>query len=224
MHQWTEEQDQILKREWPLLYRRIPGKTTESLARKLNVSVPVVQLRAGVLGLKRLRIKEPEWTKEEMEILDKTHHMTLQQIKRRLARRGYHRTEAAIGVKRSRNQLSVINSSNAYSASGLAQLMGVSQIVVIRWIRLGLIDATPSGATVDERSGGPGDRWLISPKAVRHFIITHTAQVDLTGADRFWLVDLLAGGDYGNSLLPTIRETTCGRGDGSGFDEMRVMG
>ena len=47
-------------------------------------------------------------------------------------------------------------------------------------------------AATQATSGGPKE-WSIRPKDVRRFLREYTAHVDLSNADKYWLVDLLAG-------------------------------
>lgn len=147
------------------------------------------------MGLRRLRLHEPCWTETENELLMDMAHLSTNWIQEKLKKKGFHRTETAITVQRKRLGALVHGNSEAYSAHALANLLGVSPTPVKRWIRLGWLKATPRTESRND-SGGPGDRWLIFPRHVREFILKYTAHVDPSGADKFWLVDLLAGGDY----------------------------
>lgn len=217
---WTEAMDQILRREWPLLFRRRHGKNVAQLAKRLGLTKNQVSYRAAHLGLRRARVKEPVWSEEEVEILNQYHHLTPRIIGKRLRIAGYSRTDSAITIQRNRRLLAVNDGVNAYSAQGLSRLLGIETNTILRWIHRGMLKATPRGDSLNE-SGGPGDRWIITPKNTRAFIIANVALIDLALADRFWLIDLLAGGDYADILQPTQRADSCGvRNDAtSGFQE-----
>lgn len=189
---WTEAEDDLIRRWWPVIAsRREPGKNSEWLARQLvQTTVQQVRHRASVLGLRRMRTKEPPWSDAEIELLDQWLHLPLHSIRDRLKRRGYRRSEGAIAVQRYRRFGGMLQATGAYSAHQLAQLLGVSAIPVNGWIRKGWLKATPRGDTVAEH-GGPGDRWLITPKAVREFLFDNAALINPRGINFIWLMDLL---------------------------------
>ena len=61
---------------------------------------------------------------------------------------------------------------------------------VIGWIKKGWLKATPRGDTIADH-GGPGDRWNITPKAVRAFLLENAALINPRGINFVWLMDLL---------------------------------
>ena len=100
---WTESEDDLIREWWPVISNREQrGKNSDWLARKLGVSPVQVRSRASALGMRVLRQKEPPWSDEEIELLDQWLHLTPVNIRTRLARRGFHRSEAAITVQRFR--------------------------------------------------------------------------------------------------------------------------
>ena len=187
---WTELEDAEIRRWWPIIRRHEKGKTALWLAEKLNVSVCQVRGRAAKLGLRRGNKKGKPWSERELDILDKNAMLSLKTIAVKLRRAGFDRTETGIAVMRSRRNIRVSDNIDAYSANGLSQLLGVSNTVVMKWIRKGWLKATPRGES-ENAFGGPGDRYLIFPHHVREFIIDHAVLIDLNHADTVWLVDLL---------------------------------
>jgi hypothetical protein len=135
-------------------------------------------------------------------------HLSTPALRARFKRAGFIRTEGALLSRRSRIAGPLWDSTGAYSAQGLARLMGCSHTAVSGWIRRGWLKATPRTDAVDTRTGGPADRWLIYPRDVRVLICQYTAHININRADKFWLVDLLAGGDH--HALPTLRQDRCG--------------
>lgn len=220
-HRWTDDEDLYLRQEWPKVYRRESGKTTAHMAHHLGVSVTQLRSRVARLGLRRSRIKDTMWSEAEDNLLHELYHLCVEVVQKKMAKKGFRRTIAAIQVRRNRLGLLVSESTNTYTGHGLARLLGCSPPSISRWIRLGLLRATPRGESVIDCTGAVGDRWIITPQAARRFIVEHVARIDLSRADRFWLVDLLAGGADARPRS-VIHYDTCGRGDGGGLDEMRI--
>jgi len=216
-HVWTDEENLLLREQWPKVQGR--RQSVARLSDRMKISTYQIAAQAMALGLSRPRIADPAWSDEETELLHATVHLTLKTASTRFSKAGFRRSPTAIAVQRFRAGLCVSENTNAYSANRLAQFLGLSTITVLRWIRLGWLKAKPRSESIDSRHGGPGDRWLIYPKDVRRFLLSYTAHVDPSRADKFWLFDLLAGGDYAQSS-PVYHQNTCGHGDGGGFDEM----
>lgn len=190
---WTEREDALIREWWPVIScREQCGKNSAWLAQRLGVSVGQIRTRASALGLRKLRQKEPPWSDEELELLDAWLHLHPKQIRYRLKRQGYLRTEASITVQRFRRFGGLGNATGGYSANQLAQFMGISVVPVIGWIKKGWLKATPRGDSVADH-GGPGDRWTITPKAVRTFLFDNAALINSRGIDFVWLIDLLRG-------------------------------
>ena len=59
---------------------------------------------------------------------------------------------------------------------------------VIGWIKKGWLKATQRGDTIADH-GGPGDRWNITPKAVRAFLLENAALINPRGINFVWLMD-----------------------------------
>ena len=188
---WTEAEDAEIRTWWPVITaREQPGKNAEWLAQRMGVSLMQVRSRAAALGLRKLRQKEPPWTDDELDLLDQYLHLHPKNIQHRLARRGFHRTESAITVQRYRVLGGLANATGGYSAHQLASFLGVSVTPVIGWIKKGWLKATPRGDTIADH-GGPGDRWNITPKAVRAFLLENAALINPRGINFVWLMDLL---------------------------------
>jgi len=192
-HCWTEREDAEIKKWWPVItHREQRGKNSAWLAQQLGVSREQVRDRAAALGMRPFRQKEPPWTDEELDLLDQFLHLTPKNIRHRLARRGYHRTEAAITVQRFRKLGGLMNATGGYSANQLASFLGITTTPVIGWIKKGWLKATPRGDSIADH-GGPGDRWNITPKAIRAFIFDHATLINPRNINFVWLIDLLRG-------------------------------
>lgn len=190
-HQWTEAEDEALRRMWLDVGARISGHNAAWAARQLGVTVAQARTRAAVLGLRRCRLKEACWSDAELELLDQWLHLPPPLIRQRLQRKGFRRTESAIVVQRYRRFGGLAMATGGYSATQLATMLGTSTRPVLGWIEKRWLAATPRGVTLNE-TGGPGDRWTITPAAIRRFIVDNpihiTSRVNLV-----WLIDLLGG-------------------------------
>lgn len=187
---WTEAEDEELRKGWADVTRRVKGHNADWLAHKLRVSTPQLRHRASVLNLRQCQQKTALWSDEEIELLDRYLHQTPRRIRYHLERKGFHRTESAIIVQRYRKLGGLALASGSYSCTQLAECLGVSPTKVMRWIRLEWLKATPRGDSLNQW-GGPGDRWMISPKAVRTFITDHPELIAPFSGSLVWLVDLL---------------------------------
>jgi len=149
-----------------------------------------IKKRAVKLGLSQLvGRKEAPWANEELALLEKHSHKSLKVIARILRQRGYHRTETAIKVKRTRMELST-DDPDHYTGRQLAREFGVDEHVVIRWISQGWLRAGRRGTNRTEANGG--DMWWIKRKHVRDFVVENVGVIDIRKVDKVWFVDLLA--------------------------------
>ncbi len=190
-HRWTEAEDELLRKLWLDVGNRVKGHTSRWAAHKLGVTVQQARNRAAVLGLRRCRIKEAYWSDAELELLDQWLHLSPPLIRARLKKKGFHRTESAIVVQRWRRFGGLAMATGGYSATQLAELLGTSPRPILGWIEKKWLAATPRGDTLNE-TGGPGDRWIITPSAVRKFIVENPIQVT-SRVNLVWMIDLLAG-------------------------------
>lgn len=146
--------------------------------------------RARVLGLAVARVKEPEWTREEEDLLRRLAHHRPEVIAQKFRRSGYRRTATAIAVKRKRLALD-IRDPDRWTATQLAHLMGVDAKTVCRWIAREGLPAARRGTARTPAQGG--DMWQIERTGLRRWIASHAQLVDLRKVDRFWFLDLAFG-------------------------------
>jgi hypothetical protein len=187
-HAWTEEEDRIIRQQWPEVYRK--RRSAQQVADQLGVTLNQVRCRAARLGVSVIKTCERFWTEEEDDYLYENAYLGLHALQKRFRRKGWPRTRAAIGNRLARLQLRTRGENvNHYSARGAAQLLGVSANTIMRWIRHGWLRAQPR--TKGQTRFATPVEWLIQPGQLSRFIQEHTAQVDLSCADKYWLVDLL---------------------------------
>jgi hypothetical protein len=183
--------DEMIRRAWP---QATSKGAIMALATKVGRPRWWVSKRAVALGLTHPRFKTPDWTEAEDELIQEIAFKGLRAIQLNLKRRGFSRSEAAIKVRLIRLGASASTKAdpNHYTATGLAQLLGVDPKTPVAWIRRGLLKAKRHGTTRTDAQGG--DEWWIARRDVRQFVIENAAVIDLRKVEKFWFIDLLADG------------------------------
>jgi hypothetical protein len=148
------------------------------------------------LGLTIQRRKEPNWSPEELAVLEKYSWMGPERIRLQLKRRcGTNRTSTAICVKRKRLRLTTRNG-DGYTANRLAGLLGVDSHKVIRWIKRGWLAAHKRGTGRTADQGG--DSWWITHASARRFVLEHPEEYLLRSVDQLWFLDLVSRSRVGS--------------------------
>lgn len=150
-----------------------------------------VKKRATALGLSVPRFKEPEWTPEELKLLEENAHKNPDTIRRLFARHGFKRTTTAIVIKTKRLGCDKTDYDH-HTATALSGLFGVDAKVITGWITKGWLKAKRRGTERSDLQGG--DMWWIHRRDIRRFVIDNAAAVDIRKVDKFWFIDLLANG------------------------------
>jgi len=194
----AEMHEQIKK-----LYQTTVGMTTTPVIREYAKSVGYphwrikryVQEQGWAIRQKR----EPDWSEEEKLILSRNAHYGLVGIQGKLKKAGFSRTTTAIHVKKTRLRLRA--NQEGYSAIQVAEALGIDSHSVSRWIKQGRLRATMRETLRTAKNGG--DTYYIKDKWVRDFILENLAEIDIRKVDKYWFVDLLAGGNTGLGPLWT---------------------
>lgn len=173
-------------------YQSNPEKgAVKALANRLRRPYWWVKKRASYLGVAQPALsgnKEPEWSRAEVELLEKHSHKHPGVIAKIFRNNGYRRTATAIVVKRKRLGYSNLDIDH-YTATQLAGEFGVDIKVVTRWIEKGWLKATRRGTERTVQQGG--DMWWIKRKDIRTFIVDSIGIIDIRKVDKTWFVDLL---------------------------------
>src|SRR5208337_2394561 len=111
--------------------------------------------------------------------------MSDERIRLKLKAAGYARTVNGIHLKLKRMRFK--HDGSFYSASGLAQALGIDSHAVTRWIKSGHLKAKLRGTARTEQQNG--DIYLIHEKDVRRFILEHPTDIDLRRVDQLWFLD-----------------------------------
>ena len=185
---FTDQIDQLIRE---IYFNRRDAKSRPSiplLAKKVGMPHWALKKRARELGL--ARTKEPPWSERELEILARYAWMSDERIRLKLKAAGYARTVTGIHLKLKRMRFK--HDGSFYSASGLAQALGIDSHAVTRWIKSGHLKAKFRGTARTEQQNG--DIYLIHEKDVRRFILEHPTDIDLRRVDQIWFLDLITNG------------------------------
>jgi hypothetical protein len=205
-YNFTPEMDAEIRRVYQTAVG-MPGyhKTgpVKKLARKFSMPRHVITRRAGGLGVRRMTKKEGNWDERELAILERQAYKNPEVIYRHLKKEGYQRSIQGIVLKRKRMRF--LGNIDFETASSLAACLGIDMHSITRYIHKGLLVARKRGTKRTAAQGG--DQWMIKTKDIRTFIIENVSILDFRKIDKFWLVDLLAGGSKGLGPIKGIKDT-----------------
>lgn len=187
--EWTAEQDELIR--WAYGTRSL-GERKERvpiITGKLNRTVWQCYCRAKQLDcLYPLQLKgRTSWSQAEDAVIEDSAHLKPPAIAKRLRRAGFSRSESAIIQRRWQLGIDARAAkvdAGFYNADQAAVVLGVSGLMVCNFIKRGWLSAVKEGSSATHE-------WRITEKALRDFIIHHTAQVRFDKADKYLLVDVL---------------------------------
>jgi len=137
--------------------------------------------------------KEPDWSERELKILSNSAHLCPERIQKNLKIAGFSRSATGIVLKRKRMRF--LSNLKGHSARNVAECFGVDETCISGWIKKGYMKAGRRGTKRTSRQGG--DQWFIKDKWIRDFVVNYTAVIDFRKIDKYWITDLLAGGEIG---------------------------
>jgi len=178
---WNDITDAAL-RSAPSGYDPTVRGRSQELAERLGVPRWAVNRRAAALGLSRP--KDRPWSAQEEAYLEANlHHVSAKALARKLGR-------SPTAVKLKAKRLGLRKYDEGYTASSLAEALGVDPHWVLARIRSGKLRA--SHRHTERTSGQGGDSWLITDEAVVEFLAEHPYDIDLRKVDSLWFMDLIA--------------------------------
>lgn len=136
--------------------------------------------------------REPNWTPQELQILERRAHCQPEVIQKHLKRAGFHRSVAGIVFKRKRMRM--LKNLQGQSATQVAECFGVDVHAVRRWIKRGWLKATRRGTKRTRQQGG--DIYYIKDTSIRRFVIEYLPEIDFRKVDKYWIVDLLVSKEH----------------------------
>lgn len=160
----------------------------KAVTRELGWTRSAVCKRGAELGV--ARVKEKAWSEAEEVILEHFGHLAPTGIQRKLAESGFLRSVAAIQVKLNRNRIK--GNLEGYSATQLADALGVDVRKVLKWIERDYLKAEKRGTERKPEQGG--DIWWIADRNVRRFVLRYPEEIDLARVEKIWFLNLLTDG------------------------------
>lgn len=179
---FTAEREQYLRTHYA---PHEPGCVTR-IATVLNVPTWRVKRWAAELGLATTTLKAPDWSPSEVAFLEE--HIGARSVGWIAKQLG--RTVTAVAVKSKRLGIDRRECRDWYTVAALALAMGVDSHIVTRWIRQGLLQATPTGQA---REDGRPAMFSITVPAIRRFLQQHPTAYRLAKVDQVWFLDLVFG-------------------------------
>jgi hypothetical protein len=187
-HTWRPDQDEAVRRA----FTQGMGAVTR-LCASLGRSYPTVRRRAAQLGVAVPKLREPVWTAAEDEHLRNNAHATAPAVRKSLALAGHRRTlhaiyrrRAHLGIDRAERAAAAENK-GLFNTIQVAAIFGVHNKTVCLWIERGWLPAKRRNKVM----------WTIKARAIRDFVLTHLAHVDLrrveAGGDKHLLFDIIEG-------------------------------
>ena len=184
-YHFTVEMDAEIRR----VYRTMTGNgEVNMLAVRLGLPRWLISRRARDIEAYEPRIKEPNWSEKEIEILERSAHRHPEVIRRHLKKKGFIRSATGIILKRKRLRLP--KNLEGQSATQLAICFGIDNNVVTRWIKEGLLKAQKRGTERTEQQGG--DIYYIKDVWIKDFVKENIGIIDIRKLDKFWFVDVMA--------------------------------
>ena len=163
-------------------------RAIKELSTEFNKPAWWISRRAGQLGLSSPRLKEPDWTQPEFDILDSCGEEGVNIVRRQLMLSGYLRTVGSINAAMRRREVERLTLSSM-SARGVAEMMGVDGNTVLRWIEHRHLRAEPVGNT-----------WRINKRDLRRWLLDHPTLFDLKRVRQEWFMAIMLN-DKNNSLI-----------------------
>lgn len=174
---WNDAEDAFLRRMYDAAIR---GRSHE-IATRLRRPRWVVNRRAVALGLSRP--KDRPWSEEDSDYLEVNYHRSAMKVMAK------HLGRSPTAVKLKAKRLGLRKYDEGYTASSLAEALGVDPHWVLARIRSGSLRAVPRRTERKPEQGG--DSWLISDDALLDFLREHPYDLDLHKVDSLWFMDLI---------------------------------
>lgn len=170
------------------VYKQYTGKgQVNVLAKALKLPRWKVSRYAMSQGWIAKQKKVRPWTDEEREQLQKLARYTTPVIQRKMAEKGYKRTEVAIVMQLKRGKM--VKNLDGHSARDVAECLGVDDHFVLNAIKAGDLKAGRRGTARTERQGG--DHWYIRDRDIKNYIIENLHKIDIRKVDKYWFMDMI---------------------------------
>ena len=171
------------------VYKRDSGNgQVAALAKALRLPRWKISRYAITQGwIAKQKAKGPTWTAAETEQLQKLARYSIPGIRRKMAEKGYKRSETAIVLKLKR--MNMRQNLSGHSARDVAKCLGVDDHFITRAIKAGRLRATRRGTARNDRQGG--DHWWILDQNIKDYILKHLWEIDIRKVDKYGFVDVI---------------------------------
>lgn len=178
---WTEEQLEIVRTRYECTWA-----SAVLLSLRVGKSPAAIKNKAQILGICRGYATLRRWTEKEIELLtENLTRLPVYQVAKKLKR-----TPSAVASKARRLKLSRRVRDGHYTATEVAEILGVRVPYVLRWIQRGELKAEASSKP---KSDGTIVRWIIWEKDIRSFVIDHARSLSGRNVDLLALVFIFTG-------------------------------
>jgi hypothetical protein len=186
LDEWSEEAIQILRAEW----RPDEKGNLMTLSRRLGYTPSTITRRAFELGLRPRQVKR-FWTKAEEEFLaEHAGSYSLDWIADKL-----HMSTMAVRCKAHKLRLRM-TFSDGYNTRDLAEVMGVSDWQIRRWVDLGKLKY----AKIYRRS------YIFDEAEIVKFMMKNPLAFTLAKVDQAWFMDIMTrGGVFTKAIGQALR-------------------
>lgn len=179
--------------------------TLEEYGRRIGWPRSALRRVADAEGLTRPKpssFNRP-WDEKELLLLEHNAHLKPASIQQKLAHAGFTRSPSAIWHKRLEQHLK--EGSPYYSASQLAEFLGLSERRIGRWVREKKLK--PRGR--EPRSAKQrGEVTLYFHRSeVRRFVRRYPMEIDLRRVNQLWFLDLVFDGRIGEGVERVLQRT-----------------
>lgn len=165
-----QEPSAELLRDLKAAYSKGKGSIKE-VAEKHGVERGWLKYIAATRGLSRP--KNTRWQPEAVRMLEDMEGLCAYQIRRRLAREGYHYSISSISWKMQARHLST--QTDDYTVSDVAGLLGLDHKKVTGWVKRGLLGTTRHA----NQTGTDHAHTHISQRQLAKFVAEHPTEIDL---------------------------------------------
>jgi hypothetical protein len=188
IHRGGRHQQFVLDDRGSRLLCELYDGTSERIDRLVQLlGVPRWKIKKWAMDLGLTCQKEPRWTPEDEEYLQRNlHRQSVTAIAKHLGR-----TKVSIKLKAKRLGVNKCHQ-EGYTMRGLCMAFGCDHHKVERWIELGWLRGRRRKTEREDR-----DVWLFTDRDIRELIKKHPQEIDPRRFDWLWIVDLLCGDNYG---------------------------
>jgi hypothetical protein len=163
-HKWTEEEREIVRREY-----KGNNRSADIIGTQLGVTKYAVKGQAAKMGI--LMPKSPPWTEKEIESLEEMiHRYSTVQVAKKL-----HRSINAVALKAKRLKLNRRLRDDWYTKVEVCEVCGVDHRRVQHWIDSGALKASYHNGIRPSKYGMA--MWHIEATDLKQFLLNYSGEL-----------------------------------------------